>query len=99
MSDAGPVPIIRNEAAGRFEATVDGHLAELVYRRADDRLVLVHTGVPDAIAGHGLAGRLAQAALDYAAEQGLSVVPQCPYVRSWLTRHPEVAETVTVLPV
>ena len=93
-----PAPITRNESASRFEATVDGHLAELVYRQVGDRLILVHTGVPDALAGHGLAGRLAQTAVDYAIEHGLSIVPQCPYVRAWLEKHPEVADTVTILP-
>jgi predicted GNAT family acetyltransferase len=96
VSDTGD--ITRNDAAGRFEITVDGHLAELTFHRTGNQLVLDHTGVPDAIGGHGLAGRLAEAAFEYAADQNLSVVPRCPYVRAWLEKHPAAAENVTIDP-
>jgi hypothetical protein len=39
--------VIDNAAEHRLEVTIDGHLAELVYRTPEGRLVLVHTGVPD----------------------------------------------------
>jgi predicted GNAT family acetyltransferase len=90
--------ITNNEAARRFETTVDGHLAELVYRRHGDRLVLVHTEVPDELEGQGVGGALVAAAVDLAAEQGLTVVPLCPFARGWLDRHPDVAKRVTISP-
>jgi predicted GNAT family acetyltransferase len=88
--------IINNAAASRLEVTVDGHLAELVYRRRGTRLVIVHTGVPDALAGHGIGGRLVADAVARAAAEGLTVVPLCPFARSWLSSHPEAAATVNV---
>jgi hypothetical protein len=94
MSDVSDV--IDNEAAHRFELTVDGHLAELVYRRNRNRLVLVHTEVPDELEGRGLGGVLVQAALAQAAERDLTIVPVCPFARSWLERHPDEAAKVTV---
>src|SRR6476619_5755370 len=33
----------------RFATTIDGHEAELEYRREGDVLVITHTGVPEAI--------------------------------------------------
>jgi len=94
MSDAAPV--VNNEAASRFEIEVDGQLAELVYHRSGKRLVLVHTGVPDALEGRGIGGLLVTAAIDEAAAHAWTVVPLCPFARGWLERHPDVANRVTI---
>ena len=92
MSDA--TQVVNNDAANRFELTVAGHLAELVYRRDGDQLVLVHTEVPSELEGKGIGGILVTAAIDYAEQQGLVVVADCPFARGWLQRHPEVAQRV-----
>jgi predicted GNAT family acetyltransferase len=94
MSDLPPVT--DNVAASRFEVTVDGHLAELVYERDDQRFVIVHTGVPDELEGRGVGGILVTAAIDDAARRGLTVVPKCPFARVWLKRHPDVAGRVSI---
>lgn len=91
-----PPQAIDNAAAARFEVTVAGTLAELVYRRRADRLVLVHTEVPDALSGQGIGGALVRAALAEAAAGNLAVVPLCPFARDWLRRHPEAAAAVTI---
>ena len=93
MSD---VDVVDDESASRFETVVDGHEAELVYRREDGRLVLLHTGVPDELGGRGIGGALVMAAVDAAAARGLTVVPQCPFTRRWLERHPDDAARVTI---
>jgi predicted GNAT family acetyltransferase len=85
-----------NAEQSRFELSMDGNLAELVYRRRADRLVLVHTGVPRELAGHGIGGKLVQAAVDAAERDGLILVPLCPFARSWLERHPDVAAKATI---
>jgi RimJ/RimL family protein N-acetyltransferase/predicted GNAT family acetyltransferase len=84
-------PVTDNAKAARFEVWVDGHLAKLPYWLDGQRLVLIHTEVPDALAGHGLGGRLVLAAVDRAAHDGLTIVPLCPFARDWLARHPDVA--------
>ena len=94
MSDEPPVA--NNEAEHRFEIRLDGRLAELVYHRAGERLLLIHTEVPDALEGHGLGGVLVHAAVEYAQEHGLTIVPRCPFARSWLERHPDVASRVAI---
>ena len=78
----------------RFEYRAGGSVAELVYRMHGERMVLLHTGVPDAMEGHGVGGELVRAAVGYAASQGLTVVPACPFARAWLERHPDVAALV-----
>jgi predicted GNAT family acetyltransferase len=94
MSDSPEVT--DNVAASRFELTVDGQLAELVYRLRAGRLVLVHTGVPDAIGGRGFGGLLVRAAVERAAAQNLTVVPLCSFARSWLKLNKTAAATVTI---
>jgi predicted GNAT family acetyltransferase len=88
--------VVDNEAARRFEAVVDGQVAELVYRRNGDRFTIVHTGVPDELEGRGLGGALVRTAVDHAAAHGWTVVPQCPFARRWLREHPDVAGRVAI---
>jgi hypothetical protein len=52
--------------------------------------------VPEALGGHGIGGQLVQAAVAYAAASGMTIVPLCPYARSWLERHPEQAARVPI---
>jgi predicted GNAT family acetyltransferase len=85
-----------NQADSRFELRADGELAELVYRRSGQRLVLIHTGVPAALEGRGIGGTLVTAAVDRAERDGLTIVPMCPFARRWLQRHPDVAGRVSV---
>jgi hypothetical protein len=81
--------ITDNSRENRFETIIDGRLAELTYRLDGERLVLLHTGVPDELGGRGLAGELVQAAARRALADDLTVVPMCSYARSWMEKHPE----------
>ncbi len=86
--------VTHNQAASRFEITVEGQLAELSYRREGDRLILAHTFVPESLRGGGIGSALVRAAMEEAETQGSTVVPLCPFVRDWLDRHPEVAARI-----
>lgn len=96
MTDTNDATVIDNQAASRLELHADGEIAELVYHKNGNRLVLVHTGVPESLTGHGIAGRLVQAALDMAVAEGKTIAPKCPYARSWLERHPAEAAKVAI---
>jgi len=85
--EAPPVRDARDR--GRFEIEVDGAVAFLEYARGPSELVLVHTEVPERLAGRGLGGRLARHALELAKREGLRVELQCPFQIAWLDRHPE----------
>ena len=83
------VAVRHNAASNRFEADVDGGLARVDYRMRGDGMALVHTEVPMAAEGRGVAGQLVRAALDHARAHGLRVLPMCSYVHEYMRRHPE----------
>lgn len=89
------VTVTHNEEAHRFEATVDGLLSLLLYRRSPDRILLFHTEVPAPIERQGIAAKLTRAALDFARANHLRVVPSCPYVASFLRKHHEYQDLVS----
>jgi predicted GNAT family acetyltransferase len=91
-----PPEVTDNTAQPRFELRVGDALAELIYRRRADRLILVHTEVPDELGGRGIGGQLVQAALAKAAAEDLTVVPLCPFARSWLERHRDAANGIRI---
>lgn len=67
---------------------VDGQRAHLDYRQLDNStLDFYHTFVPDALRGQGIAAILTAAALDYAQQHELGVVPSCSYVATYMRRH------------
>lgn len=82
-------------ARSRYEAHEDGTLAGVVeYVLEPERIALVHTEVDPAFEGRGIAGALARFALEDARGRGLRVIPVCPFVRSYLKRHPEYGDVV-----
>jgi len=83
------ITVRNDEEAQRYEAAVAGQLAIVQYQRAGDHIIFTHTEVPAALEGHGIAAKLARAALDDAAAHGLTVVPLCPYIASYIRRHQE----------
>lgn len=87
--------ILRNEAAQRFETTVDGALSVLDYRLRDGVLAIDHVGVPDAVGGRGLAGLLTRSALDTARREHWRVIPNCSYAAAYILRYPEYADLVS----
>jgi predicted GNAT family acetyltransferase len=81
--------ITNNETKQRWEATVDGHLSLIQYRLAGSRITYLHTEVPEALEGRGIASALARAALEDARARNLTVAPLCPFVSGYIKRHPE----------
>jgi predicted GNAT family acetyltransferase len=74
----------------RYELRDDAEvIGVLTYRLPDDEHVdLVHTEVDDAYGGRGLASRLVAFAIADISAQGRRIIPHCPYVQSWLKKHP-----------
>ncbi|WP_196809015.1 GNAT family N-acetyltransferase [Conexibacter woesei] len=81
--------------AERFEVAVDGDVAGFAqYRRRPELIAFVHTEIEPKFEGQGLASRLIGAALDASREEGLAVLPFCPFVNIYINKHPEYADLV-----
>ncbi len=90
----GAPRVVDNPDAGRYEIEVDGQIAFLDYRLRNGQVLLAHTEVPEALRGRGLANILATHAMDVARASSTPVVIRCPFVTSWLRRHPEYNDLV-----
>jgi uncharacterized protein len=84
--------IVHHPEIGRFEAFVEGQRCVADYQLCDGVMVMTHTGVPDALAGRGIAAQLVAAALAHARSEGLRVRPLCSYVAVYMRRHPETQD-------
>ena len=81
--------VMDNTATNRFELSVDGETAFLLYERTDDALRLIHTEVPTALRGRHLGDMLVKAALQSARSKGLRIIAVCPFVRVYMRKHSE----------
>ena len=81
-------PVTDNRTRRRFECSVNGETAFLLYERTDDALTLIHTEVPPALRGRHVGEALVEAALQAARSAGLRIIAVCPFVKAYLRRHP-----------
>jgi len=88
-TDYEHVEVTNNEAKQCYEIHIDDQIAVLKYEREGKQIVFIHTGVPEALEGHGLANKLTQVALEDARAAKLTVVPQCPFVAQYIREHHE----------
>jgi hypothetical protein len=97
-SAATDAPVVAdNPAASRYELHVGTELAGFVTYQLDDHgrvISLLHTEIEPAFQGAHLATRLARFSLDDARERGLAVLPFCPYIASWIRKHPDYTDLV-----
>ncbi len=90
MNAMEPINIVNNERQEQFQAAVDGEIAYMEYRLKDEMIVLMHTAVPEELSGKGIATALAVFAFQYAKEKRLKVKVYCPFVLTFVKRHPEL---------
>ena len=86
-----------NTRAERYEAVRGGQIVGIViYTRTRRRLELIHTVTDPAHRGEGVASVLVRTVLAESRAARLPVLVVCPFVESWLQRHPEQARGVIV---
>ncbi len=84
-----------NPGHRRYEATEDGALQGfVVYRDHGSVRTLVHTETLPELEGRGVGGALARGSLDDIRDRGLAVVPSCPFIASYIGKHPEYEDLV-----
>jgi uncharacterized protein len=78
-----------NTALSRFELDADGVVAVANYHVAGNVMTITHTEVPPHARNKGIASRLIGAILAQARTRGLKIVPLCPFVGAYVSKHPE----------
>lgn len=93
---SSPERVVEHDEPGhRYVLRVGGEkVGTLTYSVGGDRVVLEHTLVDEDRQEKGLGSQLVRHALDDVRAAGRRVVPQCPFVRSYVERHPEYADLV-----
>ena len=87
--------VSRETGPDRFEVSCDGAVAGFAqFVDHDGRRVLFHTEIGEEFGGQGLAGTVVETAVRATRDEGLTVVPVCPYVTKWLTKHTDHGATI-----
>ena len=88
--------IADNPAKHRFELSTNGEVAAFSeYNVLKNALLFTHTEVQPQHEGKGFGSRLAKFALEDVRRRGLHVVPACPFVAGYISKHPEYLDLVT----
>jgi predicted GNAT family acetyltransferase len=81
---------------GMFYVGQDGAiLAELVYSKpAENKMIIEHTEVDDALGGKGVGLQLVHTAVEYARTHQMKIIPLCPFAKSIFEKKPEFADVL-----
>jgi predicted GNAT family acetyltransferase len=80
-------------AKGAFYIEREGkRLAEMTYSIAGASAIVDHTSVDDALRGTGAGKRLVGAAVAWARQEGIRILPLCPFAKSVFDKTPEFAD-------
>ena len=90
------VVVTHNPEQSRYEARVGDALAGFAqYQLTSELIVFTHTEVGDAFEGQGVGSALVQQALDHVRAGGSrKVLPLCPFVKGWISRHRDYVDLV-----
>jgi len=81
------IALIKNDAENKFQMTVDGHTAFILFKERENIISLIHTESPDELAGRGVATAIIEKTLQYLDENNYTLVPLCPLVYAYIKRH------------
>ena len=86
--------VVEKSEQNRFELALDGGTALVAYRVDGNRLVLIHTEVPEEFSGQGIGSRLAKGVFELIRAIGRKAVVRCPFLKAWIAKHPEYDDIV-----
>ena len=91
-----PIEFEDNGAKGRYVVRgPDGAEAEMTFTKVgESRIIIDHTGVPDAFRGQGIGAKLVTRAVEDARAAGRTILPLCPFAAAQFKRHPEWADVL-----
>ncbi len=70
-------------------------IAELVYTKpAFDKIILEHTEVAEELKGQNVGYQLVEAAVEYARQHSMKILPLCPFANAVFKKKPEYADVL-----
>ena len=95
MSESELAVVADNPSSNRYELHAGESLAGFAqYVRRGGRTFFVHTEIDPSFEGQGFGTALVRGALDHERAAGTLIVPLCPFVRTYIERHPEYSDLV-----
>ncbi len=80
--------LVRNDKDSCFEAHVgDERVGLMEFGLRDGVMTITHTETEPAWGGRGIAAQMTRLALETIREDGLRVVPTCPYTAHYISKH------------
>ena len=90
-----PIEVTHDTENKKFFVIMEGKECYLRYHMRDNNKIdLYYSYVPYDFRGRGIALEIVKAAFNYAREINLIVVPTCPYIWTFLERHPEYHDVI-----
>jgi uncharacterized protein len=90
--DLDKLEISHNQADHTFEVWIEEKRSKLDYIQDGKNFVITHVGVYPEHRGQGVAAKIVDAALHYARENSLRVIPMCSYAAAYIRRNPQYME-------
>ncbi|WP_418696525.1 GNAT family N-acetyltransferase [Bacteroides sp.] len=82
--------LIDNKEQRQYEFHVEEYTPRIEYiKSSNGEIYLTHTEVPSALSGRGIGSLLVEKTLKDIENQGLRLVPLCPFVAAYIHKHPE----------
>ena len=79
----------KNEIVKEFQMQVNDYKAIIAYTEAHPVITLLHTEVPPELEGRGVATAIIEKTLDWVEKNHLKLIPLCPFIITYIKRHPE----------
>lgn len=89
--------IVKITTNNRFELEVNDFVAFIAFDKIEPNILdLVHTEVPNDLAGKGIGSKLVFGALQYCKINILKVIPSCPFIKNYIEKHLDWMELVSI---
>jgi predicted GNAT family acetyltransferase len=97
MDNKPTYTVTDNSEDSQYQISLPDDTAFISYHSRNGNKELMHTEVPQQYEGKGIASTLARFAFEDARESGQKVVVYCPYLATYLRKHPEYNDVVVAV--
>lgn len=87
----------QTETKGSFYVELDGKVVgEMTYSIANPNLIIIdHTEVGEELKGKGAGVQMLNAAVDYARQHQIKIIPLCPFAKSVFDKKEEIRDVLS----